>query len=84
MMGRRNIIPSDYNGERLRLHRMQWYDGDYDKGGAYWGRNGCNHVYCAFGETETEQVQVFVRAMNRNEAKAKVSDAIGKAPKFYR
>lgn len=87
-MGRRNIIPDDYNGERLHLHRLKWHDGGYDQGGAYWGRNGCNHVYCAFGETETEQMQVYVRAMNRQEAKSRVADAIVlrslATPKFYR
>ena len=83
-MGRRNSIPDDINtAGKLYLERLKWVDGDYDKGGAYWGQNGCNHVYRASGESETEQVEIFVRAITRNEAKELVKEHFPQA-KFFR
>lgn len=69
-MGRGDAIPQDYNGERLSLRRVPLNDGDcYDPGGAYWGSG--SPLWCAWGETETEQLEMYTRASNRNEAKAK-------------
>lgn len=80
-MGRRNTLPDDRNvSPKLRLVRLRWVSGDYDQWGAYWGRNGCNHVYCAWGPTD---VQIFVRGITRTEAKDKVRELLPKA-KFYR
>lgn len=73
MMGRSNVVPSDYKGERLNLRRVPMH-GDYDPGGAYWGSG--TPLYCAWGETDTEQTEVFVRAKSRNEAKITVSRII--------
>lgn len=104
--GRPDQFPQDRNAPiKLRMERLQWVDGDYDQGGAYWGRNGVNHVYCAWvvpvrepGFTELltgvrgldglepdclPLVQVFVRAMNRKDAKALVRETLPKAT-FYR
>ncbi len=69
-MGRRNEIPDDYAGEKLRLTRLPFVDGDYDRWGAYWG--GPETVWCAWGESETEQVRVFVRADEREDAKLEI------------
>lgn len=71
MMGRENAIPQDYNGERLSLRRVPLGDsgGCYDPGGAYWGSG--SPLWCAWGETATEQLEMYARASNRNEAKAK-------------
>jgi hypothetical protein len=83
-MGRPNMIPSDIEtASKLYLEKLEWQDGDYDKGGAYWGRNGVNHVYRASGESATEQIEIFVRAMNREEAKTKTREVFSNA-KFFR
>lgn len=40
-MGRRNELPDDVSAPiKLQMERLRWIDGDYDHGGAYWGRNG--------------------------------------------
>jgi hypothetical protein len=72
-MGRRNNIPSDMSTlGKLRLERLKWVDGDYDQGGAYFGNTGKDYIYWAYGETDTEQVDIFVRAVSRVEAKARI------------
>jgi hypothetical protein len=68
MMGRRDWIPDDsITVRKLRLERVPLY-GDYDPAGAYWG-SGKEPLYVAYGESDTEQVRVFIRAKNRDEAK---------------
>jgi hypothetical protein len=69
-MGRPNIIPADYAGEKLNLRKVPFVDGGYDAGGAYWGTPV--NLWCAWGETATEQTQVFVRAVDRDAAKLEV------------
>lgn len=84
-MGRRNYIPTDINTVgKLHLEKLQWIDGDYDYGGAYWGCGGRGqNIYWAYGDTNAEQVDVFVRAVGRNQAKEMVREIIANA-KFYR
>lgn len=72
-MGRRSNIPRDYDGERLKLRQVPIRQG-YDPGGAYWG-NG-TPLYCAWGESATEQMEIYVRARNRYAAKVAVSVAL--------
>lgn len=81
MMGRANCIPADYNGEKLHLRRVPLDSGGYDPGGAYWGTG--TPLYCAYGETETEQVYAFVRGASRKEAIAKLATIIT-TPRFIR
>lgn len=70
MMGRSNVVPTDYNGERLNLRKVPM-QGDYDPGGAYWGMGRDSlPLYCAWGETATEQMEVFVRAKESQRGKA--------------
>lgn len=70
-MGRHSIIPPDYAGERLHLHRVPLMDGGgYDPGGAYWGSG--TPLYCAWGDTETEKVEIYARAKSRTAAKLAV------------
>jgi len=87
-MGRPNSIPDDiHTAGKLYLGRLKWIDWDYDKGGAYWGRVNGDYIYRATGETETEQVEIFVRAKSRDDAKEQVKDIFfdkGTYPKFYR
>lgn len=72
-MGRSNSIPQDISTcKKLYLQRLKWVDGDYDEGGAYWGGMMGDYVYCAHGESETEQVRIFVRGIDRTDAKEEV------------
>lgn len=84
-MGRRNNIPHDINTVgKLHLERLKWIDHDYTYDGTYWGCGGRGqNIYWAYGETATEQVDVFVRAVGRINAKAQVREKIWQA-KFYR
>lgn len=71
-MGRRSDPLKGVVG-KLRLQRVPFVDGDYDPGGAYWGGGpGTWPLFCAWGETETEQVEHYIRARDRDEAKAKL------------
>ena len=80
-MGRRNIIPADYAGEKLKLRRVPFLDGGYDAGGAYWGTPA--NLWCAWGETATEQMEVFVRATDRDDAKLAVRKILPVKPRFH-
>lgn len=87
-MGRANRVPSDGDERnapcKLRLVRLAWVDGDYDQGGAYWGRSAtAGDIYRAIGDCGDTQAEVFVRAHNRREAKAKVREVLSGAT-FYR
>lgn len=82
-MGRSNTLPADKSLScKLHLVRLQWVDGDYDEGGAYWGRNGCNHVYRAYGDVGEVAAEVFVRAITHAAAKALVREELPNA-RFY-
>ena len=81
-MGRCNVIPDDiHTAGKLYLNKLKWVDGDYDQGGAYWGMG--NPIYRAYGETETECIEIFVRAIDRDDAKVQVKELIESA-KFHR
>lgn len=84
-MGRRDAIPDDYATVRkLHLVRVPMVGGDYDPGGAYWGGGiGVSPLYCAYGESDTEQVHAFFRATSRADAKARAVSAFPNAS-FYR
>ena len=82
-MGRASVTPPDYAGERLHLRRVPLNDGScYDPGGAYWGSG--TPLFCAWGETETEQVEIYVRAFTREEAKKQVAATLPTPARFYR
>lgn len=81
MMSRAKCIPNDYGGEKLHLRRVPLDSGGYDPGGAYWGKG--TPLYCAYGETETEQLQVFIRAASRKEAIVKLATLITN-PRFIK
>lgn len=60
---------SDPNIEgKVHLQKVKFYDGDYDKGGAYWGSGG-GSLYCAFNEESA----YYVRAHSRASAKEKLT-----------
>jgi hypothetical protein len=71
VMGRRN--QTEGTPERLHLQRLRMVEWAYDTGGAYWGMG--TPLYCAFSPEDTENefpIRVFVRAINRGDAKLKV------------
>jgi hypothetical protein len=87
-MGRLNRIPTvDVRGvqycapvtERLHLRRLDFIDGCYDTGGAYWG-SPANLYHCTNSD---RTVEVFVRANSRAEAKANVRELLPTA-RFFR
>lgn len=89
-MGRRNILPDDPKRAtgRLRLQRLPFVDGCYDRWGAYWGSPA--NVWMVWGDLCQRplspgivETQVFVRANSRDEAKAKVREQLPQA-RFYR
>lgn len=70
-MGRRDTMRPGNETEPLRLQRVPFIDGCYDRGGAYWG--GPANLWCSWGaDCEGEQVHCFVRANSRAEAKAAI------------
>lgn len=86
-MGRRSESLAEVTGP-VHLQRVPAVDGDYDPGGAYWGsvagaRNGPAPLYCAWGETTDEQVAHYVRALDRESAKAALQVAFPSL-KFFR
>lgn len=71
-MGRR----SDNLSGKTHLQRVPMFDGDYDKGGAYWGGGrGVAPLWCAWNDNGA----TYLRAYSRNEAKAMLPDCT-----FYR
>ena len=93
-MGRPNHLPKDVNLPiKMRLQKLDWVDGDYDEGGAYFGGGSGDNVYWAksdnvtaidyFGKVTDWPVEVFVRAFSRDEAKQAVKELLPNAT-FYR
>ena len=83
-MGRRNAIPDDIQtAGKLYLEKLEWVDGDYDQGGAYWGGGMGDNIFRATGESATEQIEIFVRAKSRKQAKSEVRSIFPEA-KFFR
>lgn len=73
-MGRRNrceMLPEEVG--KVFLQQVPFVDGDYDKGGAYWGNNGVPlwRAYCEMEITEGEidVFDQFFRARSREQAK---------------
>jgi hypothetical protein len=70
-------------GVKLHLNRIRLNLGGYDSGGAYWGVGApLWHAWADAGE-ETEAVEAFFRASDREEARAIAADRFPGAT-FYR
>lgn len=88
-MGRRDHIPEDRNVScKLHLRNiLTGSDGAYDEEEAYWGTG--DPVYWACDDvTDLEPehvgwVEIFIRAKNREEAKAKIKELLPNA-RFYK
>jgi hypothetical protein len=64
-MGRRSDPVEEFTGP-VRLQRVPMVDGDYDKGGAYWG-GGTTPLYCAWDD---EGHALYIRAKSLETAKS--------------
>ena len=90
-MGRCNWLPDDrFLPIKLRMEALSLQDGDYDKGGAYWGYTPGTRIYCAYGQdADGKAIRIFTRAeaptaaARRLAAKRVVREHLPKA-KFYR
>jgi hypothetical protein len=76
-MGRSNSLPDDPSAPiALLLERLEWHDGDYDSGGAYFGGPGPGErpvwIWRATGhDSAGDAVEAFVRAACLESAKEK-------------
>lgn len=83
-MGRRNSIPDDIiPSNKLYLEKMR-LNGDYDKGGAYWGYTPNSYIYRATGSTLTYEIEIFTRASSRQEAKENLRKSTNLPLVFFR
>lgn len=85
-MGRPNVLPADLNAPcKLHFKQLKWVDGDYDEGGAYWGRTKGDHIFCAWGDVGEVAVRIFVRAFRREDAMYGVNGVLKILPnaRFY-
>jgi hypothetical protein len=80
-MGRYTSVPADYAGEPLILDRVPLDDTGYDSGGAYWGVG--EPLWCAWGDSVTECVEVYVRAVSRADAEDRITIKLGRRPSEY-
>ena len=87
-MGRPDVLPEDRNTPcKLRLVRLPFVGGCYDRWGAYWGIPA--NIYCAWvykpscvSIMANYLACVFVRADSRDQAKAKVRSSLPNARFF--
>lgn len=76
-MGRADCLPDNRAATgKLRLQRLPFVDGCYDRWGAYWGAPA--NVWCAWGDLDGEDLttRLFLRADSRDEAKRKVREQL--------
>jgi hypothetical protein len=71
-MGRGNGSADKHYPVKFDIERLEWVDGDYDQGGAYWGRSNNDYIYRAMGDSDDGVEEIFVRAKTVIEAKAAV------------
>lgn len=91
-MGRPAFYPADKTiALKFHLQRVRLNDGGYDTGGAYWGHGQRLYWACSVEEVETRMwigrpevstVEKYLRASDREEAKALVRDEYPNA-KFF-
>lgn len=83
-MGRRSTSKRDLEREQIKpgklyLQRVRLDSGGYDSGGAYWGHG--EPLYVA---TDHEDVTLFVRGVDRDDAKDAVRAQLGDSVAFHR
>jgi hypothetical protein len=80
-MGRGDTTSDASAPVEFEIVRLRWVDGDYDEGGAYWGRDTASreYIFRAAGESEAGPEEVFLRARTLDDAKAQVLAAYPEA-----
>lgn len=74
-MGRRSDISAALNGRCVHVDRVKFVDGDYDKGGAYWGGGrDSDPVFCAYSDDEYERVVYYFRTSDLRKARRIIKD----------
>jgi hypothetical protein len=76
-MGRSNDVTDRDFPVVFEVERLEWVDGDYDRGGAYWGRtfddprtrSGSDYIFRFEGESDSGLESMFVRAKTMKAAK---------------
>ena len=78
-MGRADTTSDRDYPVQFEAERLQWVDGDYDQGGAYWGQNRGEYIFRFEGESGDGLESMFVRARDIEEAKKQVLDRYANA-----
>lgn len=82
-MGRRDSITEPDYPVKMHLVKLRWVDGDYDRGGAYWGGGMGNNIFHAWGDGNHGEQEMFIRANDRFHARLMVRKEFPNA-RFYR
>jgi len=83
-IGRYKYIKEPNVSVKMHLIKMKMSScGAYDQGGAYWGCGDSQIGYMYHAWSNGEELETFVRATNRNNARIKVIEKFPNA-KFYR
>ena len=82
-MGRPDTIEDADEALKMHLYKMPMVDGDYDKYGAYWGAGDSKTGYMYHAYCDEPKNELFLRAKNREHAKAEVREVLANAS-FYR
>lgn len=69
-MGRHSDAPELLAGTKAHLQRVPFFDGDYDKGGTYWGGYPAEPLFCAWNDDYV----TYIRAPDRETAKARLPE----------
>jgi hypothetical protein len=71
-MGRSDTPGDTSQPVSFTLIQLQWEDGDYDTGGAYWGGGDQTHIYQAIAEQGDDSIELFHRAASFSEAEKQI------------
>ena len=78
-MGRSDEIHSPEQDVVFEVERLEWVDGDYDRGGAYWGGTKGEYIYRFEGESDAGIETMFVRATSLTKAFDQLKGTYSKA-----
>lgn len=81
-MGRTGSAPGNFAGLNVHFEAMKMYDGDYDKGGAYWGAGSFDsgYMYTAWAFDDDGDVLIhYFRAKTDDGAKHYLRNELGVA-----
>lgn len=71
-MGRQDSPGDTSQPLAFTLIQLQWEDGDYDTGGAYWGGGDGQHIFHALAEQNDDSIELFRRAGSFSEAEKQI------------